>query len=399
MRGFIRNALGYMTTGAGVDVVQVTTAGGSTPLFFSLVDVEKVTLTGEPVAGDVRSGDLVTIRSREGIYLTAEASAGGLVLMNAYRGNDTARMGKDVYRISAPSRSTGDAIVHGDRVRFVLMPPVPVGGLGEDQWITTGVPSGRLYFFRRAVETLPPETFEWVEEHLHLASVQLPATAEQPFASGSLQAEVTLSGPAGATLPGGFALRVSSEDAPLSGSQIVVVPGEVGTHPVQIALAPHGGLRGGCDQVHGTITVTSVVRDEERSVHPITFRPQPSPHLAASMVRVVRTGGCLAGIIGILPWRMPTVCFARLERLPAPDGATAPATALTLTADHPRIQGLPATGGTVAEGAPLFFSFQVTPGAPGERACATLRADFMVGRTPLSASFAVELHGDEVRFA
>lgn len=403
MRGYLNNGLGYMLTGAGVDIVQVTTTGGGFPLFFSLVDVDNVhPLTGEPAADNtVLSGNLVTLRSREGIYLTAEEPSGGgpLVLMNAYRGNDTARPGRDIYRIYRVDGSPGDPIRSGDRVRFVLAPPIAVPHLGETQWLTTGNPVGRPYLFRETTTPEGSEVFTWVDEALHLADVQLPSAATWPHLSGFVQARMTLSGPDGASQPGGFGVRVRSDQLPLGGSALIrVLPGEVGTHLVEIPLVGHHGERSACiGTVPAAVTAESVVRDEERFVREVAVATEPSAHLALRLVRVVDAAGCLAPLAGILPWRLSRVCFAELVRLPERVGGTPPARDVRVGSPDPRVRNFTLSGDAAALDEPLPLSFDLDPPPPGrDEVCIPLRVDYTEGNRERVALFSLRMRGGQV---
>lgn len=403
MRGFIMNVLGFLLAGKDQDLVQVTTTGGSAALFLSLVDLDNVDpVTGRvPADNVVRSGNLVTIRSREGIYLTAEPAPGGpgKVLMSAYRGNETARMGSDVFRIYRVGGNPGDPIRGGDRFRLVLAPEVPLPGVAETEWLTNGNPVRRPFFFATSLEQTAGDAYTWIDEQLHLADFQVPEAAVWPHQRGSLSTRVTIAGPDGATLPGGFAVRVSG--TPISNQPVIAIaPGAVGTHEVQLFLDAHAGTRTPCEgPAPQTIAAESVVRDDERFEREVAFGIEPSAHLTLTLVMVARPAGCLGGVTGILPWRLPVSCLAQLERRPEPAGSTPPVMDVALQTDQPRITGLTQLGTTAAAGEPLRFSFELSPGRPGEKGCATLVATYTEANRPHTARFGLRISGDAVTVA
>ena len=402
MRGFIHTALGFLVTGSDQDIVQVGTAPGSVPGFNSLIDIETV----DPVTGtatddqELLSGNLVALRSRDGIYLTAETppGGGGLVLMSAYRGNDTARMGKDIYRIYNLSRGLGDPIAHGDSVFFVLATS-PVPRLGELEWLTTGNPLGRLYFFSTTSAPGAAEVLRIFEERAHLTGFQLPAVIEQPQLRGGVQAQVTLSGPPDSTLPGGFGILVEGLGAPVTRT-VVIVPADASVSTVELVLDGHGGDRGPCEGAFpARIRAESLIHPEEAFEEVVTVTPAPSPHLKLRLDHVTGGGcGCLPGIVGFLPWpEAPRTYFVQLERLES-QFDTGPATDIAVSTEDPRIVNLAVYGDTADSGAPLSLSFNLGPYPAGERlgTCATLVANYSINNRPHTSRFGIRIVGDEI---
>lgn len=407
MNGFIHTALGYLMTGGPQDEVQVTTAG-PTALFNSLISLDNVDpRTGTaPPDNTVRSGNLVTIRTRDGIYLTAEHPAGGsgLVLVSAYRGNDTARMGRDVYRIYKVGGSIGDLIGHGDRVRFALVPPLAVPGVLESQWLSTGTPARRAYFFENTLDPLASTVFEFYEERTHLAGFDLSSVAIWPHQRGVITGQVRLSGPTASPMPGGFGLRVAAGGEPLPPRSFGPIPADGSQSPLEIPIDGHNGARSPCDgALPNWVRIESEVRPAEESFsQSVVLRTEVSPHLALRLEPVVvRVKGCLPGILGFLPWpevRSPIV-KGYLERLPGPGAVlaeTPPATGVRAATDDPRIIGLALFTDRATIDVSLPLTFGIGPYPPGVRlgGCVTLKVEYTVNDRLYTARFGLRIFDD-----
>jgi hypothetical protein len=387
---YLRNTgtTGYLVTGAANDVLQVTSAPGLA-VFRSRITIDNINpLTfGTPSDNTIKSHNYVTLKSRDGAFITNHDETSANRLMSDSR-IEFPRLGKEIFQIFKVGGNAGDIIGHKDLVwfgiaRFPLEP-----GL----WMTHGNPSRSPIFM---IETSSPggaELFE-VLVPTEISEFTLPDVAVIPYQGrGGLTGNVRVTGGPGVGLPGGtgFRLEESRETGFIDfGSFIQHVAEDAESGPVEIVLKEHFGSFSPCSTTMVTIRLRPF-ETQSAFERLLTLRPGRNPFMSMKLEGFQRGGCVFPGVIGILPW--PQWYSVQATLFLEPDAVLDQRQSLTilLSSDDLRISELSQQSDQLSPGETISFTFSARkPNTSEKEYCAIISAAFSVEGKPHRPQFAV----------